>query len=69
MDIDRIVAELKSERDRVDQAIAALEDTRSGNRQGGRRSGERRMSAEGRRRIAQATKKRWAAWRKANKKK
>jgi hypothetical protein len=30
---------------------------------------KRRMSAEGRARIARATKRRWAAWRKANKRK
>lgn len=67
MDLERIVAELKSERDRVDQAIVALSGTRTVRRVGRPAGRKRRMSAEGRRRIAIAAKRRWAAWRKAKK--
>ena len=61
--IDRILADLKAERNRLDQAIAALEG--SGGARGGRTaaSGPRRrrhMSADARRRISEMMKKRWA---------
>lgn len=58
MDITAIIAELESERDRLDQAIAALQrgSTASGNP--GRQ--RRRLSAAARRRIGLAMKKRWA---------
>ncbi len=70
MNIDRIVAELKAERDRVDQAIAALEGSKAGvSRNGRRRGGKRRLSAEGRSRIADAARRRWAKFRAAGKKK
>jgi len=68
MDIRQILDELRAERGRIDSAIAALESVggKSGN---GRRSvtGKRRrrkMSAEGRKRISQAMKRRWAERRK-----
>ncbi len=77
MDLERIVAELKRERDRLDQAIAALEGGaapgRRGRRRGrppgpsggrGRRGGRRHMSAEARKRISEMMKKRWAERRK-----
>jgi len=60
MNIERIIADLRSERDRLDRAIGALE--------GGRRYSagtpsqrRRRMSAAARRRISAGMKARWAA--------
>jgi hypothetical protein len=60
MTISNIVAELRAERDRIDQAIAALEGM--GGARNGRRSrrGRRHMSAAARRKISQMMKKRWA---------
>ncbi len=68
MDLQSIVAELKRERDRLDQAIAALDGIGSGRGRRGastgngrRRSrGRRHLSAEARRRISEMMKKRWA---------
>ena len=75
MDIARIVADLKQERERISRAIAALEGSAStigekevsspaqggpaseGNKRGG-------ITAEGRRRLSLAMKKRWAERRK-----
>jgi hypothetical protein len=62
MDTATIIAELEAERDRLDNAIAALQGTRniprtSTGRPDGRR---RRVSAAARRRIGEAMKKRWA---------
>ena len=64
MDLDSIIAELNVERERISRAINALlegaEAVRRGRPpkvSGGRRGG---MSAEGRRRIALAMKRRWA---------
>jgi hypothetical protein len=64
--IERILADLKSERDRINQAISALEG--HGSYRGGRgvRAGaggvrrRRRMSPDARRRISEMMKKRWA---------
>jgi hypothetical protein len=61
MNTHEILAALEAERDRLDKAISALQRTTPARR-------ARRMSAEGRKRISEATKKRWAAWRKKNKK-
>ena len=68
MDIDSILAELRAERDRIDQAISALQAVNStGRREVGhqprtattrRRRG--RMSAAGRRRLSRLLKERWA---------
>jgi len=75
MDLKSIVVQLKSERDRIDEAIAALESVKTptgratktvGTRRG---RGRRRMSAEARRRISEAQKKRWAGQRKARNRK
>lgn len=76
MDTEQIVSALKEERDRIDEAIAALQggsgrqrsstagpSTASGSGRRGRR-GPRHMSAEARRRISEAQKRRWAAQRK-----
>ena len=55
MNIEEIAAELRAQRDRIDQAINALSanDTR-------RKKGSRKLSDEGRRRISEAMKLRWA---------
>ena len=60
MDTESIIAELEAERDRLDEAIAALEAgwrTRTVN---GRRR-RRQLSAAARKRISEGMKKRWAA--------
>jgi hypothetical protein len=72
MDASALLSQLKAERDRIDQAIAALESL-DGNQQavatqtkttsGGRRT----MSAAARKRISMAAKKRWAAIRRQKK--
>ena len=73
MDISQILEQLKSERDRLNQAIAALESVKTpagGRRRAaakGRSRGRRRMSAEARRRISEAQKKRWARQKKSQK--
>lgn len=73
MDTSQILEQLKSERDRLNQAIAALESVKTPagvSRRAaarGRGRGGRRMSSEARRRISEAQKKRWARQRKAQK--
>ena len=72
MDLQSIVEQLKSERDRINQAIAALEGVRTPVGRAARtaRKGHarrRRLSAEARRRISEAQKKRWAHQRKQKK--
>jgi hypothetical protein len=61
MNIASIVSQLKQERDRLDNAIRALEGTRNNGRPRG--SAKRTISASALRRIREAQKKRWAAWR------
>ncbi len=70
MDTDRILSELKTERDRIDQAITALAGLYStGQRQTIRRTPKAtasprergQMSAAARRRLSQLLKQRWAA--------
>jgi len=68
MDTEAIIRELEAERDRLNQAIAALQSshgkhgrTASGNPDGRRRH----LSAAARKRISNAMKKRWAARKKA----
>ena len=82
MNITEIVGQLRAERERIDVAIRALEGVSgaaSGRRRGrppGKtqttafsRAGRRgRMSAEARKRIADAMKRRWAAAKKSGKK-
>jgi hypothetical protein len=84
MDIKRMLVDLRNERQRVDQAIAALEaldGTGARAQVAGKhrlvgtsqtttqkRQSRRRMSAAGRKRISMMMKKRWAARRKAAKK-
>ncbi|MDO8585792.1 MAG: hypothetical protein Q7T82_02020 [Armatimonadota bacterium] len=66
MDLDKIVSELKSERDRIDRAINALVDgvgAVSSPRATGAGVPKRAkgISAAGRRRLSEAMKARWAA--------
>jgi hypothetical protein len=75
LDTERIIGLLKDERERIDRAIAALEGGRSPKRtaaasvtSGGSQPRKRRhMSAEARRRISEAQKKRWAKQKKGSK--
>ena len=68
MDINRILAELRAERDRIDQAISAIEAVNStGGRRVGRppgavrkARGRGRMSAAARRKLSRLLKQRWA---------
>ena len=62
MDIQRILEHLKAERDRLDNAITALDGARPNSAVIGRRhTGKRKMSAAGRRRLSEMMKARWAA--------
>jgi hypothetical protein len=62
LDISAIVVQLKSERNRIDEAIKALDGgSANGNRAVARKGG---MSAAGRKRISEMMKKRWAERRK-----
>jgi hypothetical protein len=68
METNRILAELRAERDRIDRAIAAIEGLSStGRRMVGRspraeatRRRRGRMSAAGRRKLSRLMKQRWA---------
>ncbi len=65
MTLDTILTELKAERDRLDQAIAALEGTTAaGHRRKRARKTEkptrRRLSAAARKRLSEAKRKWWA---------
>jgi hypothetical protein len=65
--VKQIVVELESEIARLKQARALLAGA-SGKRRGrppGKSTGKRRLSPEGRRRISEALKRRWALRRKA----
>jgi hypothetical protein len=72
LDIERIVAELEQERDRISQAIASLKginssgSTRRSTAGKGRSEGQRRggMSPAARKRLSEMMKKRWAEKRK-----
>jgi hypothetical protein len=75
MDTQKILESLKAERDRIERAIAALDGTGTvGTRRQRAASatyykrGFRGMSAEARRRISEAQKRRWAAHKKRTKK-
>ncbi len=65
MDLARILAELKSERDRIDRAISALTEVGAigaspapGKRMTGRK--RKGITPAGRKRLSEAMKKRWA---------
>jgi hypothetical protein len=62
LDIQRLLAELKQERDRIQQAINALEGLGGGvkTKTARGRKGRRHMSADARARISAAMRKRWA---------
>ena len=68
MNIEQILSALRSERDRLDSAIRALEGSRgtrassAGAGATGRR--KRHLTPEGRRRLSEMMKKRWAERRK-----
>lgn len=77
MDTQQILAALRAERDRITQVIAALETLQGGEgsllkaeaatlRAAARagKSGKRHISPEGRKRISEAAKRRWAEQRK-----
>ena len=71
-DIGKIIAQLEHEKAVIERALTALREIGGGkaaptNGRQGRRRG--RLSAEGRRRIAEAARKRWAAKRAADAKK
>lgn len=76
MNFEQILAELKSEREQIDCAIAALNGISTKPKRGRppeaiqtllKPKGAHRMSAAGRKRISQAAKLRWAAWRQKRK--
>ncbi len=60
MDIQAILSQLREERDALERAIAALENTNGGAKRRGPKGRRRHMSAEAMRRIGLAMKKRWA---------
>jgi hypothetical protein len=76
LELDRIVAELEEERDRLDQAIALLKE-RNGtatarkaiatNGKVSTRSRARRLTPAGRKRLSELMKKRWAERKRAAK--
>jgi hypothetical protein len=64
VDIDRILAELRAERDRLDKAIAALagiNSTGRTTRTAAKAARRGRMSAAARKRLSQLLKQRWAS--------
>lgn len=79
MDTEKIVADLKTEKERLDRAIAALEETdvrspavrrrnlttplASAHAKPAKQTG-RQLTAEGRKRLSESMKKRWAERRK-----
>ena len=74
MEVRQIITEIEKEIARLKEARALLAGEGTGKRKRGRppgktakavRSGKRRLSAEGRKRISDALKRRWAARRKA----
>jgi len=66
MDIANVVAALKEQRTRIDDAIAALEGVGSPGRRGrpskAAATTGRHMSVAARKRISEAMKQRWANW-------
>jgi hypothetical protein len=66
LDTQSIIAELESERNRLDSAIAALRGNRIIFRKGFSKPDRRKrsLSVSARKKISVATRKRWAEWRK-----
>ena len=64
LDTEQIINALKAERQRIDRAIAVLQGSSRGPSVARGRRGPRHMSAEARRRISEAQKRRWAEQRK-----
>jgi hypothetical protein len=66
MNTATIIAELEAERARLDSAIAALQGSRiTFTKTSGKHDGRKRPhSTATRQKLSQATKKRWAEWRK-----
>ena len=69
MNLDQILSALRAERDRLDRAIAALESGGGSRVRGAAAMGangrrKRRLTPEGRRRLSEMMKKRWAERRK-----
>jgi hypothetical protein len=68
LDVQRILAELEAERSRIEQAISAIANIGSPQGRRGRPAGQpaagrrrkRRLTALGRKRLANMTKRRWA---------
>jgi hypothetical protein len=64
MDTQGIITALEAERDRLDQALTALNGMRRG-RPAGTNGRKRHLSAAARKRISNAMKKKWAARKRA----
>ena len=64
MDINRILADLKAQREQLDRAIEALQASGRDGRVGERRRRKHNISAAGRRRLSLMMKRRWAERRK-----
>jgi hypothetical protein len=66
MDIHKMISELRTERERIDRVISAIESLGRTDRGGSIKSrapakrGRRRMSAAARRKLSQLLKQRWA---------
>jgi hypothetical protein len=67
MDTQQIISALRDEKDRLEQAISALEGAGGRKFGSGGRRGRRRLSAASKRRISIMMKKRWAERKKAAK--
>lgn len=73
LDIESVLQELRNERDRIDNAIIALEASggrgrrRVGRKPANSRRGRRRLGARAKKRISDAAKARWAKAKKAGK--
>jgi exonuclease VII small subunit len=70
LNTESIIEELEAERDRFNDAIAALQNGRGPGRRGSNgRRGRRHLSAAARKKIGDAAKKRWAKIKAAGKNK
>jgi hypothetical protein len=67
MNVSAVLAELKAERGRLDTAIEALQSLTGAKGAGRTTKGKRTLSPAGRRRIAAAQRKRWAKWKRVQK--